>query len=69
MRVIGQNRQLPALPGSCIDAHSLKDNGEQAGGDLLAGGDYRVVLARVVQHGTIARDAIGQGNVVRPQYL
>ena len=51
MRVVGQNRQLPALPGSRIDAHAFEDNGEQAGGDLLAGGDHRVVLARVMQHG------------------
>ena len=50
MRVIGQNRQLPALPGPRVDAHAFEDKGEQAGGHLLAGCHHRVVLARVMQH-------------------
>jgi hypothetical protein len=50
MRIVGQYRKLPPLPGPRIDTHSFKDNSEQAGRDLLAGCDYGVVFPRVVQH-------------------
>ncbi len=30
MRVVGQDRQLPALPGARIDAHAFQHDGEQA---------------------------------------
>ena len=49
MRVVGPDRQLPALPGARIDAHVFQRDGQQPGGDLLAGGDDGVVFARVVQ--------------------
>ena len=47
MRVRGQDRQLPALPGARVDVHVLQRDGEQAGGHLLAGGDHGVVFAGV----------------------
>jgi hypothetical protein len=31
-----QDRQLPALPGSGVDAHTLQHECQQAGGHLLA---------------------------------
>jgi hypothetical protein len=31
-----QDRQLPALPGAGVDAHSFQHERQQAGGDLLA---------------------------------
>ena len=46
MGVIGFDRNLPALPGARRHAHFLKDDGQQAGGDLFAGGDHRVIFAR-----------------------
>ncbi len=55
MRVVGQDRQLPALPGARIDAHAFQHDGQQPGGDLFAGGDHRVVFARVVQGRCLAR--------------
>ena len=51
VRVVGQDRQLPALPGARFDAHAFQHDGEQAGGDLLAGRHHGVVFARVVQDG------------------
>jgi hypothetical protein len=51
VRIVGQDRQLPALPGARIDAHAFQHDCQQPGGDLLAGGDYNVVFARIVQHG------------------
>ena len=50
MRVVGQDRQLPALPGAGIDADAFEHDGEQPGGDLFAGRHHGVVFARVVQH-------------------
>ena len=47
----GHDRQLPALPGAGIDADAFQHDREQAGRDLLAGGDHRVVFAGVVQGG------------------
>ncbi len=49
MRVRGLDRDLPALPGARLDTEALQHDREQARGDLLAGGDHRVVFARVVQ--------------------
>ena len=54
VRIVGDDGDLPALPGARGDAHRLQHDGEQAGGDLLAGGDDGVVLARVVQGGGLA---------------
>ncbi len=54
MRIVGQDRELPALPGAGVDAHALQHDGEQPGGDLLAGRHHGVVFARVVQHGGLA---------------
>ena len=47
MRVRGQDRQLPALPRARVDIEVLQRDGEQAGGDLLAGGDDGIVFARI----------------------
>ena len=41
---------MPALPGTGVDAHAFKHDGEQSGGDLFAGRHHRVVFARVMQH-------------------
>ena len=49
MRAVGQDRQLPALPGARVDAHALQHDGQKAGGDLLAGRHHGVIFARVVQ--------------------
>ena len=49
VRVVGDDRDLPALPGARLDAHRLQHDRQQPGGDLLAGGDHGVVFARVVQ--------------------
>ena len=38
-----QDRALTPMPSS--------SDGEQSGGDLLAGGDHRIVFAGIVQHG------------------
>ncbi len=54
VRVVGQDRQLPALPGARIDAHALQHHREQPGGDLLAGRDDGVVFARVMQRRGVA---------------
>ncbi len=54
VRVVGQDRQLPALPGARIDAHAFQHDGQEPGGDLLAGRHHGVVFARVVQHGGVA---------------
>ena len=43
------DRDLPALPRARIDAHLLERDGEQPRGHLLAGGDHRVVFARVME--------------------
>ena len=49
VRVVGDDGDLPALPGARLHAHRLQHDGEQAGRHLLAGGDDGVVLARIVQ--------------------
>ncbi len=45
------DRDLPAEPRPGVDALVLKHDGKKSGGHLLAGGDDRVVFARVVQDG------------------
>jgi len=37
MRIVGQDRQLPALPGAGVDAHAFQHDREQPGGDLFSG--------------------------------
>ncbi len=49
VRVIGADRDLPALPGARLDPDLHQGDRQQAGGDLFAGGDNRVVFACVVQ--------------------
>jgi len=49
VRVIRAQRDLPAGPGAGFHADGLQRDGQQAGGDLFAGGDHRIVFARVVQ--------------------
>src|SRR6185437_7098531 len=51
---VGEDRQLPAAPGTRVDAHAFEHDGEQPGGNLLAGRHHRIVFARVVQHGGLA---------------
>ena len=48
MGVVGAEGNLPALPGPCLDPDLLQRHGDQAGGDLLAGGHHGVVFARIV---------------------
>ena len=48
MRVVGQERDLPALPGAGAEPHVLEHQCEQAGGDQLARGDDGVIF-RVVE--------------------
>ncbi len=47
MHIRRQDRQLPSLPGARIDVEVLQRDGEQSGGDLLAGGDDGVIFASV----------------------
>ena len=49
VRGVGEDRDLPALPGAGLDADLLQRDRQQAGGHLLAGGHHGVVLPRVVQ--------------------
>ncbi len=46
--IAGQDRNLPALPGACFDAHRLQRDRQKAGGHLFARGDHGVVFAGVV---------------------
>ena len=55
VRVRGEDRQLPALPGARVDADAFEHDREQPGGDLLAGGDHGIVFARIVQRRGLAR--------------
>ena len=55
VRVRGQDRNLPALPGARLEAHAFEHDREQTGGHLLAGGDDGVVFARVMQGRGLAR--------------
>src|SRR5690606_16577444 len=48
MRVVGADRYLPALPGARVDTACLQHQRQQARTHLLAGGDHRVVFARIV---------------------
>ena len=66
MGVGGEDRKLPALPGAGIDAHPLEHDGEQSGGDLLAGRHDGVVFAGVVQRSSVA--APGYELVGRPRH-
>ena len=54
---VGGDRNLPALPGARLQSQGLQYDGEQPGGDLLAGGDNHVVLARIVQQRGFANPA------------
>ena len=47
--VVGADRDLPAQPGTRGDADLLQRDRRQPAGDLLAGGDHRVVLPGVVE--------------------
>ena len=49
VRVVGVDRDLPAQPGARLDPDFLQRDGQQAGGDLLAGGHHGVVFPGVVQ--------------------
>ncbi len=57
MRLGCQDRDLPALPGAGLNAHVLQRDRQQAGRDLLTGGDNSVVFAGVMQRGSIAAPA------------
>ncbi len=47
--VIGDDRDLPALPRPRLQPHGLQDDGEEPRRHLLAGRDDGIVLARIVQ--------------------
>ncbi|OWK25321.1 hypothetical protein AJ87_11245 [Rhizobium yanglingense] len=49
MRIVGADRNLPALPGARIDVHGLQRDRQQPAGHLLTGSDDRVILARIVE--------------------
>jgi hypothetical protein len=51
VRIVGQDRQLPALPGAGVDPHAFQHDRQKPGADLLAGRHHCVVFARVMQHG------------------
>ena len=57
MRIIGQDRNLPALPRAGIDSNVLQRDRQQPRGDLLAGGHHHVVLAGVMQGREFPRPA------------
>jgi len=52
--VAGLDRNLPALPGTRLDADRLQRNREQSGGDLFAGGDHGIIFAGIVHGGGFA---------------
>ena len=54
MRIVGQDRDLPALPGARPNADILQHDGEQPGSDLFARRHDRIIFARIVQHGSLA---------------
>ena len=54
MRIVGQDRDLPALPGARRNADILQHDGEQPGSDLFARRHDRIIFARIVQHGSLA---------------
>ena len=47
---IGEDGNLPALPGACVHADVLERNRQEPGRHLLAGGDNGVVFAGVVEN-------------------
>ena len=49
VRVVGEQRDLPALPRARVDAHVLQHDREQAGGDEFAGGDDGVIFGGIVE--------------------
>ena len=49
VRIVSEDRQLPALPGPSVDTHVFQHQRQQTGGDLFAGRDNGVVFARVMQ--------------------
>ena len=51
MRLVRDDRHLPALPGPRINANRLERNGGQARCHLLTGCDHRVIFARIMQRG------------------
>ena len=57
MARVGAERHLPALPAARRHAHLLQRQRHQPGGDVLARGDHRVVLARVVEERGLAHPA------------
>ena len=54
MGVAGSNRDLPALPGTCLNAEALQHDREQAGGDLFAGCNNGVIFACVMHRRGVA---------------
>ena len=46
VRVVGEDRHLPALPRARRNAHVLQHDGQQPGGHLFARGDDGVIFAR-----------------------
>src|SRR6516162_2298529 len=55
MYAVGTEGDLPAQPRARIDPEVLKREREQAGSDLLAGGDNDVIFARVMHEARLAR--------------
>ena len=49
MRLVRDDRHLPALPGPRINANRLQGNGRQAGCHLLPSREHRVIFARIMQ--------------------
>ena len=58
MGVVGFDRQLPSQPRPGHQSLRLERQCHQAGGDLLAGGDDGVVLARVHHAADLARPVV-----------
>ena len=57
MRVVGQNRDLPSLPGPGWNADRLQHDGQQASGYLFARSYDGVIFACVVEHVGFAHPA------------
>ncbi|MNZ95244.1 hypothetical protein D3C78_1143810 [compost metagenome] len=53
MRIVGADRDLPALPGARIDAHGLQRDRQKTRCHLLAGCNDRVIFARIVKGGGV----------------
>ena len=54
VRVVGLDRDLPALPRTRLEPHVLEHDRQQAGGDEFARGDHRVVFGGVVDRRRVA---------------